>query len=186
LYASLLVDGMVLSGPNCGRGWPQNSPHCRSRPAASVPATGSSRASPTLFEWTDLGADGPRLSVRCAAAKLLLLVQRSFNLASSEVIAPADCIIMDAVHRIVDVPMRTTAVEAAAARGWSRGELAQRTGLSRSTIHNLESGEYETISGKTISAIMRAFPDLPYERLFVPVDSSKKDTSTTSQEVVAA
>jgi len=82
--------------------------------------------------------------------------------------------------------MKTTAVEAALARGWSRAELARRTGLSPSTIHNLETGEYDTISGKTIDAIMRAFPDLPYERLFVPVDSTKKNTEHTTQEAVAA
>jgi DNA-binding Xre family transcriptional regulator len=88
---------------------------------------------------------------------------------------------------MVDVPMKTTAVEAAVARGWSRGELAKRTGLSRSTIHNLETGEYDTISGKAISAIMRAFPDLPYERLFVVTsDSSKKNVSSSPQEPVAA
>lgn len=81
--------------------------------------------------------------------------------------------------------MRTTAVEAAVARGWSRGELARRTGLSRSTIHNLETGEYDTISGKTINAIMQAFPDLPYERLFVPRDSTKLHDSPTRQEAAA-
>lgn len=83
---------------------------------------------------------------------------------------------------MMNMPMRTTAVEAAAARGWSRGELARRTGLSRSTIHNLETGEYATISGKVISAIMQAFPDLPYERLFVPLDSSKKYETPTLVE----
>ncbi len=94
---------------------------------------------------------------------------------------------MDTMSRISGVPMKTTAVEAAVARGWSRGELAERTGLSRSTIHNLETGEYATISGKTIAAIMRAFPDLPFERLFVPVpaDSRKKNTSPTEVEVAA-
>lgn len=81
--------------------------------------------------------------------------------------------------------MRTTAVEAAVARGWSRAELTERTGLSRSTIHNLERGKYDTISGKAINAIMMAFPDLPYERLFVPVDSSKKRVEHTSMEAVA-
>lgn len=82
--------------------------------------------------------------------------------------------------------MRTTAVEAAAARGWSQSELARRTGLSRSTIHNLATNEYDTISGKTIDAIMRAFPDLPYERLFVPVDSSKQNTAHTPVDAAAA
>lgn len=96
-----------------------------------------------------------------------------------------DCIIMDTMSRMMDMPMRTTAVEAATARGWSRGELARRTGLSRSTIHNLETGQYDTISGKTINAIMQAFPDLPYERLFVPVDSSKKNGSHSQVEAAA-
>jgi DNA-binding Xre family transcriptional regulator len=92
---------------------------------------------------------------------------------------------MDDLSRIVGMPMRTTAVEAAVARGWSRGELARRTGLSRSTIHNLETGQYATISGKVINAIMAAFPDLPYERLFVPVDSSTKHESSRAEELVA-
>lgn len=82
--------------------------------------------------------------------------------------------------------MRTTAVEAAEARGWSNRELARRTGLSLSTIYNLERGAYDTISGKVINAIMAAFPDLPYERLFVPVDSSKKNDSSSTKEVAAA
>lgn len=87
---------------------------------------------------------------------------------------------------MMNMPMRTTAVEAAEARGWSNRELARRTGLSVSTIYNLERGEYDTISGKVITAIMRAFPDLPYERLFVPVDSSKKNESSIMQDVAVA
>jgi len=83
------------------------------------------------------------------------------------------------------MPLRTTAIEAAAARGWSKAELQRRTGLSLSTIYNLESGVY-TPSGKTINAIMRVFPDLPYERLFVPVDSSKRERSVSESEAVAA
>jgi transcriptional regulator with XRE-family HTH domain len=83
-----------------------------------------------------------------------------------------------------DMPMRTTALDAAAARGWSRSELARRTGLSRSTIHNLETGEYGTISGKTIMAILQAFPDLPYAQLFVPVDSSKKNEVSSEEEAL--
>ena len=84
------------------------------------------------------------------------------------------------------MPMKTTAVEAAFARGWSRKELSKRTGLSRSTIHNLETGEYDTISGKTIHAIMAAFPDLPFERLFVPVDSRKGNIPVTTLNDEAA
>lgn len=85
-----------------------------------------------------------------------------------------------------NMPMRTTAVEAARARGWSRGELARRTGLSRSTIHNLETGEYATISGKVITAILQAFPDLPYAQLFVPAESSKEHALRTSENAETA
>ena len=99
---------------------------------------------------------------------------------------PADCTTLKKVSRMRLMPMKTTAVEAAFARGWSRGELARRTGLSRSTIHNLETGEYDTISGKTIHAIMAAFPDLPFERLFVPVDSRKRNDSITTLNDEAA
>jgi len=83
------------------------------------------------------------------------------------------------------MPLRTTAIEAAAARGWSKAELQRRTGLSLSTIYNLESGVY-TPSGKTINAIMRVFPDLPYERLFLPVDSTKRELPIRESEAVAA
>ena len=85
------------------------------------------------------------------------------------------------------MPLRTTAIEAAAARGWSKAELKRRTGLSLSTIYNLESGIY-TPSGKTINAIMRVFPDLPYERLFIPVptNSSKPEVNSSSIQEAAA
>jgi len=83
------------------------------------------------------------------------------------------------------MPLRTTAIEAAAARGWSKAELQRRTGLSLSTIYNLESGIY-TPSGKTINAIMRVFPDLPYERLFVPWNSSKPEVDSSSIQEAAA
>lgn len=86
------------------------------------------------------------------------------------------------------MPMRTTAVEAAAARGWSKKELARRTGLSLSTIYNLGRGAYPVIDGKTIDAIMAVFPDLPYERLFVSGDSNalERNRSQQEQEVAAA
>jgi transcriptional regulator with XRE-family HTH domain len=82
------------------------------------------------------------------------------------------------------MPLRTTAIEAAAARGWSKAELQRRTGLSLSTIYNLESGIYAP-SGRTIAAIMRVFPDLPYERLFLPVDSTKLQPSSSQLEAAA-
>lgn len=68
------------------------------------------------------------------------------------------------------MPIRTTAVDAAQAKGWSKAELARRTGLSLSTIYNLERGVYHAPSGKAVAAIMRVFPDLSYERLFVFTD----------------
>jgi transcriptional regulator with XRE-family HTH domain len=64
------------------------------------------------------------------------------------------------------MPIRTTAVEAAEARGWNKVELAQRTGLSLSTIYSLSRGSRP--SARAIAAIMAIFPDMPYERLFVP------------------
>jgi hypothetical protein len=77
------------------------------------------------------------------------------------------------------MPFRTTAVEAAHARGWSKAELRRRTGnrVSLRTIYLWEKGAQP--GPKAIEAIMAAFPDLPYERLFVPVDSSALKSGTT-------
>lgn len=83
------------------------------------------------------------------------------------------------------MPIKTTAVTAAAARGWSKAELARRTGLSLSTIYNMESGVYQP-SSKVVSAIMRVFPDLPYERLFVAADSSILQRTSRESEPTAA
>lgn len=83
------------------------------------------------------------------------------------------------------MPIKTMAVNAAEARGWSKRELADKTGLSLSTIYSLAGGSQP--SAKAISAIMRVFPDLPYERLFVPSDSSKVQLTTSQlHETVAA
>lgn len=80
------------------------------------------------------------------------------------------------------MPIRCTAVEAAEARGWSKAELAQKTGLSLSTIYNLESGKYQP-SSKVVSAIMRVFPDLPYERLFIlSADSTQLEAKSSRVE----
>lgn len=78
------------------------------------------------------------------------------------------------------MPIKTTAVDAAEARGWSKADLAKKTGLSLSTIYSLAGGSQP--SAKAITAIMRVFPDLPYERLFVPVNSSKSEVGATSRE----
>jgi transcriptional regulator with XRE-family HTH domain len=82
------------------------------------------------------------------------------------------------------MPIRTTAVDAAAARGWTKAELARKTGLSLSTIYSLSDGSQP--SAKAIAAIMRVFADLPYERLFVPSDSSLLQRSSRTQEPTAA
>jgi transcriptional regulator with XRE-family HTH domain len=79
---------------------------------------------------------------------------------------------------------RTTAVEAAEARGWSKAELHRRTGLSLRTIYLLEQGKQP--GPKAIEGIMSAFPGLPYERLFVPIDSSALKSGTTVVQPVAA
>jgi transcriptional regulator with XRE-family HTH domain len=78
------------------------------------------------------------------------------------------------------MPIRTTAIEAAEARGWTKVELAKRTGLSLRTIYSLGDGSQP--SAKAIQAIMRVFADLPYERLFVLVDSSILQTSSRERE----
>lgn len=81
------------------------------------------------------------------------------------------------------MPLQTTAVAAAEARGWSKAELARRTGLSLSLIYQLAGGSRP--GAKAIAAIMQAFPDLPFERLFVPTDSRKVQPATTTVEVAA-
>jgi transcriptional regulator with XRE-family HTH domain len=75
---------------------------------------------------------------------------------------------------------RTTAVQAAQARGWTKTELARRTHLSLRLIYLLERGAQP--GPKAIEGIMAAFPDLPYERLFVPIDSSPLKSGTTELE----
>lgn len=87
---------------------------------------------------------------------------------------------------MLGMPIRTTAIEAAQARGWSKVELARRTGLSLRTIHSLKDGSQP--SAKAIQAIMRVFADLPYERLFVPSESRKvnKLSTTVDDEPQAA
>lgn len=82
------------------------------------------------------------------------------------------------------MPIRTTAVDAAAARGMSKADLAKRTGLSLSTIYSLAGGSQP--SAKAISALMEVFPDLPYERLFVPRDSTKLQPLRSSLEAEQA
>lgn len=61
-------------------------------------------------------------------------------------------------------------MDAAAARGISKAELQRRTGLSLSTIYSLSKGSQP--SAKAISALMQVFPDLPYERLFIPAEAA--------------
>ena len=69
------------------------------------------------------------------------------------------------------MPLKTTAFDAAEARGWSLAELSRRSGLPIWTLYSLKSG-HRSAGPKAIQGIMRAFPDLPYERLFMPADSA--------------
>lgn len=84
------------------------------------------------------------------------------------------------------MPVRTIAVEVAAARGWNKAEFAKRTGLSLSTIYSLSKGSQP--SARAIVAIMSVIPDLSYERLFPASDSNKvgTDRSSLGREAVAA
>lgn len=67
--------------------------------------------------------------------------------------------------------LRTTAFEAAEAKGWTIEELAHRSGIPRSTLYQIRLKRRRP-GPKVIPGIMRAFPDLPFERLFVSDDSA--------------
>lgn len=81
--------------------------------------------------------------------------------------------------------LKTTAFEAAEAKGWTMAELARRSGIPRSTLYSLQRG-YRSVGPKVIPGIMRAFPDLPFERLFLPADSAIAQSVNTIAEPAAA
>lgn len=83
------------------------------------------------------------------------------------------------------MPLRTTAFQAADACGWDVDELAKRSGVSKKMLYAMRNGGRNP-GTKTIAGLMRAFPHLPYERLFVPLESTKVSDTSTPQTSVAA
>lgn len=80
--------------------------------------------------------------------------------------------------------LRTTAFDAAEAKGWSMEELAQRSGIPRSTLYQIKLKRRRP-GPKVIPGIMRAFPDLPFERLFLPDDSAIAQQSRNIAEYIS-
>lgn len=80
--------------------------------------------------------------------------------------------------------LRTTAFEAAQALGWDMNELARRSGIPRSTLYAVKLGARYP-GPKVIAGLMRAFPHLPFERLFVVVKSSNEDRGSPIAAVAA-
>ncbi len=75
--------------------------------------------------------------------------------------------------------LQTLAFDAAEAKGWSMKDLARRSGIPESTLYKIKQGE-RFVGTKTVEGIMRAFPDLPYERLFfVSSDSAVAHNTRT-------
>jgi hypothetical protein len=70
--------------------------------------------------------------------------------------------------------LRTTAFQAAEALGWDLPELSKRSGIPLKTLYALRDGTRRP-GPKTIAGLMRAFPQLPFERLFMPADSANAD-----------
>lgn len=67
--------------------------------------------------------------------------------------------------------LRTRAFDLALVMGWSVDELAERSGIPRSTLYAIRAGDRK-VGPKTITGLMRAFPKVPFERLFVPSEST--------------
>ncbi len=82
------------------------------------------------------------------------------------------------------MPLRTTAFQAAEAKGWSIAELAKRSGIPPSTLYQIRLGR-RAPGPSVIPGIMRAFPDLPFERLFVPVNSATAQNGSAIAEAAA-
>lgn len=83
--------------------------------------------------------------------------------------------------------LKTRAFEVAEIMGWSVDDLAERSGIARSTLYAIRAGD-RRVGPKTIAGLMRAFPKLPFERLFVAAESTKSDgkTDKSNSEPVAA
>lgn len=70
--------------------------------------------------------------------------------------------------------LRTKAFELAELLGWSVDDLAIRSGIPRSTLYAVKKGD-RGVGPKVITGLMRAFPQTPFERLFVPAESTLVD-----------
>lgn len=68
--------------------------------------------------------------------------------------------------------------------GWDMAELARRSGVSRFTLYSIRRGE-RAPGARTIPGLMKAFPHLSFERLFVPVDSTNAQRADTLAETAA-
>lgn len=75
--------------------------------------------------------------------------------------------------------LKTIAFDAATALGWDVAELSKRSGIPVKTLYAVRAGDRKP-GPKTIAGIMRAFPHLPFERLFVLVDSTFVAASSSS------
>ena len=62
-------------------------------------------------------------------------------------------------------------------------DLAQRSGLSLRVIYYLRDGRQP--SAHTMQSLMRVFPELKFEVLFVPSDSTIVQTADTEVQLVA-
>lgn len=69
-------------------------------------------------------------------------------------------------------------------RGWSMSELANRTGLSLRVLYYLRDGRQPSTT--TMQSLMRTFPELSFEDLFVPTNSTMVQNSDPIVEPVAA
>ena len=81
------------------------------------------------------------------------------------------------------MPLRTRAIEIARERGWTIAEFARRSGLSLRVCYYLRDGRQP--STQVVGAVMKLFPELSFEDLFVPADSTEVEQSSTTEEAAA-
>ncbi len=73
--------------------------------------------------------------------------------------------------------LKTKAFELAELLGWTVDDLAVKSGIPRSTLYAVKKGD-RGVGPKVITGIMRAFPATPFERLFVPAESTGVDNAS--------
>lgn len=79
--------------------------------------------------------------------------------------------------------LKTKAFELAEMLGWSVDDLAEKSGVPRSTLYAIRKGD-RGVGPKVIAGLMRAFPRTPFERLFISADST--DVDNESKDVVVS